>query len=184
MIEIMITVAILAISLSIGVPSLSSWMQNNQLKTTAQSVLNGLQLARGEAVRRNDKIMFTLTDATGKAGWKVYCVTASTTCVETINSPIQTGSASEGGQNSRLGVSTAALSGTNYATAIAAGTGMNGSASVTFTAFGQADPATTNITRIDVTSTTDSTARRLVIRIPDGGSATLCDPAATNSQGC
>lgn len=180
MVEVMVTTAILALVLGIGMPSLISWVQNAQIKSSAQNVLTGLQLARGEAVRRNAKVRFTLTDKGGKAAWIVGCVTVTATC----EAQIQTGSAAEGGQNARLGVSTAALSGTNYAAPIAAGTGMTGTASVTFTAFGQADATATNITRIDVTSASDAKARRMVIRIPAGGSASLCDPAATNSQSC
>jgi len=187
MLEVMVTVGVLAIVMAVGAPNLARWMQNSQIKTSAQNVLNGLQLARGEAVRRNEKVKFTLTDATGKTDWMVYCANpASTTCTDTINNPIQTGSAADGGQTIRLGVSTATLTGANYANPIAAGNGMTGTASVTFTAFGQADPTATNISRIDVTSATDASARRLVIRIPDGGSPLLCDPGlpAGNSQSC
>jgi len=182
MIEIMVTIAILAIVMAVGAPGLAGWMQNNQIKTSAQNVLNGLQLARGEAVRRNARVKFTLTDAAGTTGWSVGCVTVTATC----EANIQTGSAADGGTTIRLGVSTATLAGADYAAPIAAGSGMNGSAAVTFTAFGQVDATVTNITRIDVTSATDTNARRLVIRIPDGGSPLLCDPVlpAGNSQSC
>ncbi|HCJ51788.1 MAG TPA: hypothetical protein DHV67_08070 [Gallionella sp.] len=180
MIEVMATIAVLAVVMAIGAPNLSSWMHNTEIKSTAQNVLTGLQLARGEAVRRNARVSFTLTDASGTTSWSVGCVTVSATC----EAPIQTGTATEGGQNARLGVSTASLSGTNYAAPIAAGSGMSGAPSVVFTAFGQAEPTATNITRIDVTNSADANARRMVIRIPAGGSASLCDPAATNSQSC
>lgn len=176
MIEVMATIAVLAVVMAIGAPNLSSWMHNTEIKSTAQNVLTGLQLARGEAVRRNARVSFTLTDASGTTSWLVGCATCK--------APIQTGTATEGGQNARLGVSTASLSGTNYAAPIAAGSGMSGAPSVVFTAFGQADPTATNITRIDVTHSADANARRMVIRIPAGGSASLCDPAATNSQSC
>jgi len=182
MIEVVVTVAILALILAMGIPSLTGWMHNNQIKATAQNILTGLQLARGEAVRRNDKVRFTLTDNGGKAAWTVGCVTVTAIC----EANIQSGSAADGGQDVRLGVSTAPLAGMNYAAPIAGGSGMNGAASVTFTAFGQADPAAAaNITRIDATSATDNKARRMVIRLA-GGSAFMCDPnlPANNPQGC
>lgn len=184
MVEIMVSIAILAIVIAMAAPNMAQWVQNTQIKSSAQNVLTGLQLARGEAVRRNAKVTFTLTGAGGANGgqtdWTVGCVTVTATC----EAQIQSGSGADGGANARLGVSTAPLTATNYATPIAAGSGMGGNPSVTFTAFGQADPAQTNITRIDVTIPTYANARRLVIRIPAGGSATLCDPAATNSQRC
>lgn len=182
MMEVMVTVAIIAIMMAVGAPTLARWMQNNQIKTSAQNVLNGLQLARGEAVRRNARVQFTLTDKAGTTGWSVGCLTVTATC----EANIQIGSATDGGETVRLGASTATLTGADYTTPIKAGSGMTGAASVTFTAFGQADPTTNNITRIDVTSATDASARRLVIRIPDGGSPLLCDPGlpAGNSQSC
>ena len=185
MMEVMVTVAVIAIVMAVGAPSLGSWMQNNQIKTSAQNVLNGLQLARGEAVRRNARVKFTLTDSKaatgGTTGWSVGCVTVTASC----EANIQTGTSADGGTTIRLGVSTATLTGANYANAIAAGSGMTGAASVTFTAFGQVDTTVSNITRIDVTSATDANARRMVIRIPDGGSPLLCDPSLVgNSQSC
>lgn len=182
MVEIMVTIAIVAIVTTIGAPSMAQWMENTQIKSSAQSVLNGLQLARGEAVRRNAAVKFVLTDAAGTTGWSVGCVTVTAACV----ADIQTGSAADGGKNARLGVSTAAQAAKDYATPIAAGSGMDGAASVTYTAFGQVAAAAVNVTRIDVTSSVDASARRLVIRIPAGGSASLCDPGlpAANLQSC
>ncbi|MDD5612676.1 MAG: hypothetical protein PHF75_06520, partial [Gallionella sp.] len=110
-----------------------------------------------------------------------------------------------GGNTTRIGVNADDISGAgySYATAIAAGTGMGVSPrpGVVFNAFGQvsndgaAKAIATRITRIDVTDTGDADAyatpptatpkmRRMVVRIPAGGSATMCDPAAKNSQGC
>ena len=182
MMEVMVTIMVIAIVMAVGAPNLALWMQNTQIKTSAQNVLNGLQLARGEAVRRNAIVKFTLTDQAGTTGWSVGCVTVTATC----EANIQTGTSSDGGSTIRLGVSSAALTGANYANPIVAGSGMTGAASVTFTAFGQVDATANNITRIDVTSKTQASARRLVIRIPDGGSPLLCDPGlpASNSQSC
>lgn len=72
LIELMIGLAIVAILVSMALPGFMVWIQNTQIRTAAEAVLNGLQTARAEAVRRNEQITFSLvgfdwniTDATG-----------------------------------------------------------------------------------------------------------------------
>lgn len=69
MIEMVVTVSILAILIAIAVPSMSGWLANNRVRTTAQSLLNGMQLAKAEAIRSNQRVRFSL-DGTGGA-WTV-----------------------------------------------------------------------------------------------------------------
>jgi len=60
LVELMIGIAIVGLSLVMAAPSFSSWIQSTQIRTAAEAVQNGLQLARGEAVRRNTQISFQL----------------------------------------------------------------------------------------------------------------------------
>jgi type IV fimbrial biogenesis protein FimT len=60
LIELMIGLAIVALILTLGLPSISTWIQNSQLRSAAESVQSGLQLARAEAVRRNTLVGFNL----------------------------------------------------------------------------------------------------------------------------
>ena len=53
LIELMIGVVITGILLAMGVPSFASWLQSSQIRTAAGSILDGLQLAHAEAIRRN-----------------------------------------------------------------------------------------------------------------------------------
>lgn len=190
MMEILVSVAIIAILMAIGAPALSGWMQNVQVRSTAESVLTGLQLARAEAVRQNTKARFQLTSTSGMASWTVTTSRLDRTdCpsgTDLFPCPVQSSGASESGSNARLGVSTASLSSTNYASAISAGTGMSTGPYVVFDAFGRADPTVTNITRIDVTNSAYANARRMVITITTSGTAKLCDPSlpTSNSQSC
>lgn len=187
MMEIMVTLAIIAILLAIGVPNLSVWLQNTQVNATAESVMSGLQLARAEAVRQNTRARFMLPGAAGLSSWAV--ASDSLTAQGTFPNPVQNSGAKEAGSNARLGVSASTPALTQCCTtAIAAGTGMGGNPSpgVVFNAFGQsvADSTITKISRIDVTN--PGTTRRLVILISDSGAAKVCNPAlpATNSRGC
>ncbi len=193
MMEIMVTVAIVAIVMAVGIPSLSSWVQNNQVKSTAQSLLAGLQLARGTAVSQNTQAQFTLTGTSaGSADWQVI-TSSSSGSLTSGTTTIQTVPSAEMGANAVVGISNSTWSSSCCATAIAAGTGMGSSPSVVFDAFGRMVTASSTITRIDVTSTTDASSsaneaayRRRVILISPSGTAILCRPSlpSTNPQGC
>lgn len=201
MAELLVSIAILVIVLGLGVPSFSSWISNTQVRSTAESLLAAIQLARGEAVRQNSRAQFMLTgDTNGVAGWKVIAASSSvpgsfaTADGATI---AQTAGAAETGANARLGVSTAVQATSSCcATSVSAGTGMGGSPppGLVFDAFGKIadDTSVTTVTRIDVTKVGDTGAndeeknRRMVILISPFGVAKLCKPSlpTTNSQGC
>jgi type IV fimbrial biogenesis protein FimT len=53
-VELMVTVAIIALLFTFGMPTFSTWMQNSQLRASAESMMAGLQHARSEAVRLNE----------------------------------------------------------------------------------------------------------------------------------
>lgn len=62
LVEIMVALAIVTIMLLLGLPSMSSYLQSSKLATEAQNFQTGLQVARTEAIRRNQVTTFTLTD--------------------------------------------------------------------------------------------------------------------------
>jgi type IV fimbrial biogenesis protein FimT len=64
LIEMLIGITVLGILLTLAAPSFMVWMQNTQIRTAADAVLNGLQLARTEAIRRNKTVRFTLGNQT------------------------------------------------------------------------------------------------------------------------
>jgi type IV fimbrial biogenesis protein FimT len=87
LIELMIGIVILGITVSFGVSSFRVWIQNTQIRTAAESIQNGLQLARSEAVKLNANVNFILaTDS----GWTVGPVGGAVT---------QTRSGNEGSKN-------------------------------------------------------------------------------------
>lgn len=63
LVELLITLAIMGILLALAAPSYQIWISNTRIRTTAEAIQNGLQLARAEAVRRNAPIRFQLTDS-------------------------------------------------------------------------------------------------------------------------
>jgi type IV fimbrial biogenesis protein FimT len=59
----MITLAVFALLLMIGLPSMTTWLQNAQIRTSAETMQMGLQFARAEALRRNVPVRFQLVDS-------------------------------------------------------------------------------------------------------------------------
>jgi type IV fimbrial biogenesis protein FimT len=184
-IEIVITIAIVGLLLALAAPSAATWIQNTQLRNAAESALNGIQLARVEAIKRNQVVAFQLTD-TNSTAWQV-CVydVVNNACSGVAGSQLASRGPSEGSPNARFGVDFA-LSDTS--TAIDPGTAVPGT--LAFDTFGRlATTNPNNVMRIDVRNPQMNAAdeRRLVILINIGGNVRMCDPRlslAANPQGC
>jgi type IV fimbrial biogenesis protein FimT len=182
LIELMIGIVIVSLLMVMGAPSFGLWMQNTQTRAAAESILNGLQIARTEAVRRNTQVRFSLTDASGAIAWTVDCVNVTADCP----AGIQSRSGGEGGANARAGISVDAAT-PAIGTAISAGAGLP--AGVTFDGLGRIPTANigTDIARADITNAVNTAVRRMVILVGSGGQTRMCDPAlvlAANPQGC
>lgn len=63
LIELMIGLAVLAMLLLSGAPAFSDWIRNTRIRSASESILNGIQFARTEAVRRNTPTRFQLVDS-------------------------------------------------------------------------------------------------------------------------
>jgi type IV fimbrial biogenesis protein FimT len=70
LVEAMITIAILAILVVMAAPAIGDWLLNAQIRTASESLLDGLQKTRNEAVRRNAPVEFVL-DAGTTSGWTI-----------------------------------------------------------------------------------------------------------------
>jgi type IV fimbrial biogenesis protein FimT len=59
-IELMIAIAIMSILVMLGLPSMTEYLRNSSVRAAAETILNGTQLARSEAIRRNAPVEFVL----------------------------------------------------------------------------------------------------------------------------
>jgi len=189
LIELLIGVAIMTMLLLVGVPSFRTWIQNTQVRTAAESIQNGLQIARNEAVRRNTEVRFQFNGTSGIPSWTVGCVTVVTAAENPCPAEIQKRAGGEGGTNARVGVSKATIDATtNYGAALVAGDGFGSATTntwITFNGLGATVNGTNDMKRIDVTNAAASDARRLVIIVTPGGLIKMCDPQLTgNPQSC
>jgi type IV fimbrial biogenesis protein FimT len=63
LIELMVGVTIMAILLTLAVPNFANWIRNAGIRTGADAIVSGLQLARSEALKRNTIVRFQLTSS-------------------------------------------------------------------------------------------------------------------------
>ena len=158
-VELMIGITVMAILLSVAVPSFQTMMQNTQVRNAAEAISNGLQRARAEAVARNTHVVFTLG-----------VNTAWTISIESTAAVIESRSANEGSAN--VTVTFAPV----------------GAGAVTFNNLGgvvaNAD-GSTSFTQFNFTAA--GASKNLRVTIGAGGNAKMCDPSlsySTNSRGC
>lgn len=63
LVELMVTISILAALFFLAIPDIRSWIQNTRMRTVAEALQNGIRLAQAESVRRNRTVVFFLTNA-------------------------------------------------------------------------------------------------------------------------
>ncbi|TMG93275.1 MAG: prepilin-type N-terminal cleavage/methylation domain-containing protein [Betaproteobacteria bacterium] len=202
LIELMISLAVLGVLISLGAPGFVEWLQNQQIRGVAEATLNGLQVARGEAVRSNTPVRFQLvSDLTSACVLASDSVTApvSVSWVVSLRDPtnkcdtkadpadpanpqiVQSRTSAEGSPNARA---------TSVFVPSPPGPPAQAASTVTFAALGNvvanAD-ATPSINKIDVTNINVTGATRpLRIIVNPGGSMRMCDPALAlpEPRGC
>jgi len=153
LIELLIGFALIGILTVMAVPAYQFWIQNVRIRNAAEGVLNGLQLARAEAIRRN--ALVHLIFETG-SGWTISTIVTGT--------EIQTRSESEGSESAAVTITPA------------------GADRITFNGMGWLatnDDGSPSITQIDVTSATvvGTEIRPLRVTVGAGGVMKMCDPA-------
>ncbi len=165
LIELMVALAILALLLLLGLPSFKTFMRNSEIRSTSESIINGLRAATAEAANRNRNVTFELPSATA-ADWSVWVFDDDGVTKNTI----QGYSKQEAGPSTKITVTPA------------------GQRTVTFGGLGRVDidPASPNdhIRQIDIDSVVAGEARplRIIVDDPNPPAAgkprglRMCDP--------
>jgi len=141
----MVGLALLALLLVLGMPSFTAFVRNSEIRSTAESLINGLRTAVSEATNRNRTVTFTLAGG-GSADWTI-------TWVDDDNNTqlIQRYSKTEAGGSTNV-------------------TTPNGRLLVRFTELGRVQNAGTpndHIQQIDIASVVSGEARTLRIIVDD-----------------
>lgn len=162
LVEMIIAIAIFALLVTAALPEFRVWVQNTQIRTAGEGILNGLQLVRNEAVRRNTNMELEMI---GASGWNAK--------VASTGQIIQSRADGEGSGNAVLVIKP------------------DGATKATFNGLGRLvanGDGSDSITEIKVDSNGVSAAstRELCITVGTGGAVRLCDPqvAAGDTRAC
>jgi type IV fimbrial biogenesis protein FimT len=187
LIEIMITLAVFALLIMIGLPGMMTWLQNTQIRTSAETMQMGLQFARAEALRRNVPVRFQLVDSLN-AG----CALSDTGSSWVVNLGIPTldvsgvcDQAESEDVDRRILQKRSGAEGTSNATVVARGDAGIAASSVVFNGLGRVSPAfaVLPITQIDIRNAAGvcqdkgGRLRCLRVMLSNGGDVRMCDPA-------
>lgn len=155
--EIVVTFVIIAVLSVLAMPVYSTWMQNSQLRASAESIMAGLQHARSEAVRSNSTAGVRFELMSGNA-WRVQQVSDGTV--------LQQGGGLDLAKNAVVTPDVAI-------------------SEVIFTPLGQTNPAMTvniNVTHLDTNlkcRVDGGDMRCLRVQVRSGGMVRMCDPSVT-----
>lgn len=70
LVELMVTIALLAILLGLAAPAFSEMIRNSQVRTVADGIQTGLRTAQAESVRKSRQMVFFLTNDPPSQGAK------------------------------------------------------------------------------------------------------------------
>ncbi|MDZ4203010.1 MAG: GspH/FimT family pseudopilin [Gallionella sp.] len=159
LVELMIGIAITSILLGLAMPSFKIWLQNSQIRNAAESIQNGLQRARAEAVGRNASVEFELS---ADSSWVVRLAGGA---------DLESRSANEGSKNVTLTTDPVAATTVTYNNFGGIGTNADGTDSLLQV-------------EIDSPSLEASESQELRVTIGLGGNVRMCDPNAPAPRGC
>lgn len=154
LIEVAIALALIAVLASLAVPAFQTWVHNAQIRNAAEGIVNGLQLARAEALRRNTPVELRM--GTG-SGWTILAVASG--------EEIQSRSAEEGSSGASVAILPVDADRVTF----------NGMGWLTNNNDGS--PAMTQIDLNSATMAGDPEIRALRVVISSGGAMKMCDPA-------
>ena len=183
LIELMIVLTIFGIVTAVGVPLMRNMLLNAQLRTAAETTVAGLNVARQEAIRRNQTVRFQLVTtldascalSTTGTNWVVSLLSPAGACqsdpirpdddAPTSPAVIQKKSGAEGSASATVTADTSTL---------------------TFSGLGRLS-GSGNMSTINIAHTTETcehvsssgAVRCLRILISSGGTIKMCDPKVT-----
>lgn len=186
LIELLVTITVLALILTVAMPTLGTWMDNTRIRNTAEALQNGLQTARSEAVRRNQSISFYLVSLTNPAVMDDNCAlsAASGAWVVSVDSPAaKCGSAPSTTVAPKIvEARTGNDAGGKVKVAGLLADGSTAAHTVTFNGFGRVINSAP-LARIDIKGPDDSvTYRKLRLEITAAGAVRMCDPKVSDAN--
>jgi len=190
LIELMVGLVLLGVIMVLALPSFVSMMNNMRLRNTAESILTGLQTARGQALQRNARVEFLLINEAvdpGNVGGYVPTTNGLAWAVRVHNPD----------NSYEFVVGREAFEGANQASSSSAPVAVAASSLpaatvITFNAVGQTDIGAGQVSRFNITHPLAASddkfkcqptgeMRCLRVEVHPGGRVRMCDPAVTDA---
>jgi type IV fimbrial biogenesis protein FimT len=182
LIELLVGISIIGILLTLGLPSITTFYRNSQIRTVGESILTGMNFARSEAVRRNETVTFTIGPAPD-ASWTV-------TDLNVVPAVLQAYSSAQGGNHAAIAATPAAATAVSFSSMGRICTVSVGSAIPPPPCTGGATFANT-LSQIDIIAAagfTGTDIHPLRVMVNDARGVRLCDPSivllATDARHC
>jgi len=188
LVEIAVGLVIVGLLLILGLPGFGQWLQKSKIRTAAESVQNGLQLAKAEAVRRNALVRFSLTDTATAA-----CVLSTTGANWVVSQDDPTGACDAAASDTVAPRLIQMRPSTEGSTNVALAAGQS---SIVFNGMGRLTPVPGATITIGVSNPTGGACavlgggggpmRCLNVTVSTAGQVRMCDPAlaSTDPRGC
>lgn len=182
LIELMVSIIIVSLLFALAARSYSGWIQNQQIRTAAESILNGIQLTRSEAVKNNGLARFVLCNPPDSS-WQVLAASAAA-AAPAATLTCGAGNAGEIRVQERSG-----QEGSQFALVNAVDLTNTNANTVTFNGFGRVVANTDGspvVAIIDISTLTGDRPLRVTVGL--GGNTRMCDPSpllsATDPRHC
>ena len=186
LIEMMVGLVIIALLAMLAAPSVANWIRDMKIRTTAESISSGLQLARTEALRRNALLRFQLVDTLGSdcvlnTAGPHWIVSRDDVAGKCDGAPSET----EGARTVQVHNGNTEGGGQTLISSTETSFTFNGLGQLTSTS-GSIDVTDPDGSDSCVSTSGSGKTRCLRINIAPGGGIRMCDPAlsSTDTQGC
>lgn len=181
LIELMVTIALLAILITLAIPGFAAWIRNAQIRSATEALQGGMRTAQAEALRRNRQVVMAFTNSAPASG--------TTAVANGKNWTLQT--------VAQFGESSEYISGGSIAETGSSVTITSGVSAICFNAAGRlvanTSPGVTSAscaavaTAFNVNQSGADRALRVVLQL--GGQVRMCDPkrptlSAAAPDGC
>lgn len=194
MIEMAVTMMVFAILVAVGVPTMTTWIKNNKVRTVSDALQTGLRQAQSESLRRSRQVVFAMTNSTtpatiplpavaGGTSWAIWTVPSM---AGEIPEYVSSGVLSNASANVTVTPSNAASTVCfNSMGRLVANTGAN----VTAITGGDACVQPTGTPPVQkFTITTPGSDRPMQVNLSLGGQVHMCDPGVVltdaHPEGC
>lgn len=181
LVELVVVLVLVVAMAAAAMPSVQVWIRNTEIRNVATSIQAGMQRARAEAMRRNERVTFSLVTLSDNGRMDNSCAVAEngSSWVVSLDEPAGQCGATVGDAAAAPRLIDVHATGSKAAAVKVLATAANDgdAAQVAFDGFGRVAGPANSIVLVDITSgTAGDDFRDLRIMVGNGGTVRMCEP--------